>query len=164
MNLFQYNGYYGDAHCDTREQILHGKIQFINDLVTYEAETIESLETEFRVAVEDYLETCNQLNKQPDKPFKGSFNVRISPELHRKSAVRALMAEVSLNEWVQLAIRDRLHSNFDLWKKDSMNGFSWESISKDKVQGYFMPEDAGDNQQQKTKVVSAANEDYANAA
>lgn len=108
MNLFQYKGYYGDAHCDTRAQILHGKIQFINDLVTYEADTPEALEAEFRAAVDDYLATCEELNKQPDKPFKGSFNIRISPELHRKAAVRALMAAVSLNEWVELAIQERI--------------------------------------------------------
>ncbi len=165
MNLFKYKDYYGDAHCDTREQILHGKIQFINDLITYEAETLEGLEAEFRAAVDDYLETCKALNKEPAKPFKGSFNIRISPELHRKAAVRALMASVSLNEWVSDAIQTRLEQAAARQTPAEYATFSWDVAFQGKLNQYVastpsLGTDTHANEAGKT----AVNERYADAA
>jgi len=40
--------------------------------------------------VEDYLETCKALGREPQKVYKGVFNVRIEPELHKKVYQEAL--------------------------------------------------------------------------
>ena len=41
----------------------------------------------FEEAVDDYLELCKEEGKEPEKPFKASFNVRTGTDLHRKAAL-----------------------------------------------------------------------------
>jgi predicted HicB family RNase H-like nuclease len=79
-------------------QICRGKILFIDDLVTYEATSPTELQTEFVAAVDDYIDTCTTLGREPQKPLRGQFNVRIPPALHRAAALRALADNVSLND------------------------------------------------------------------
>jgi predicted HicB family RNase H-like nuclease len=43
-----------------------------------------------------------------EKPFKGSFNVRISPKLHYKAALLAHEEQISLNSFVEESIRDKI--------------------------------------------------------
>lgn len=82
--MLNYKGYFGSIEVSIEDGILHGKIQCINDIVTYEAETPNELKSAFEEAVTDYLETCKELGKSPDKPMSGSFNIRIGSELHKK--------------------------------------------------------------------------------
>jgi len=110
---FNYNGYYGSIDFDLDERILHGKILHIRDLVTYEAESVEELEKEFIAAVDDYLETCAELGKDPDKPYTGSFNVRIECELHRQLAILAANQGKKLNQVVLEAVRAKLNPKVD---------------------------------------------------
>jgi predicted HicB family RNase H-like nuclease len=103
-DILQYKDYLATVHFSTEDETLHGKIIGINDLVSFEASSVRELKKAFREAVEDYLETCRQLNKTPDKTYKGSFNVRIPSELHRQAAVFAAVKNISLNDFVRLAI------------------------------------------------------------
>lgn len=103
-NVLEYNGYTGSIEASIEDRCLFGKILFISDLVTYEAETVSDLEAEFIAAVDDYLLTCKEAGTDPQRPFKGSFNVRISPELHRKAAIEANKENISLNELTAKAI------------------------------------------------------------
>ena len=64
--------------------MLRGEIEGINDFVNFECADIQNVEKEFHEAVDDYLEFCKEVGKEPDKEYKGSFNVRISLELHKK--------------------------------------------------------------------------------
>lgn len=100
MNTMKYKNYIGSAEVDFDDNILHGKLLHIKDLVTYEATSPEALETEFRAAVDDYLADCKDMGVEPDTPFKGQFNVRVSPELHRELSICARAQNVSLNEYV----------------------------------------------------------------
>ena len=85
-------------------EIFFGKIEGINDLVTFEGESVKKLKKAFEEAVEDYLQLCKQVGKPVQKSYKGSFNVRIPKELHRKSVQKALMSGISLNQLVQMAL------------------------------------------------------------
>lgn len=104
MNILEYEGYSGSAEISVEDNCLHGKILFIRDLVAYQASTPDDLKKEFISAVDDYIQTCREYGKAPDKPCKGSFNIRISPELHRKAVLESLKNDVSLNEIVSKAI------------------------------------------------------------
>jgi len=103
-----YRGYTGSAEMSFEDNCLHGKIQLINDLVTYEAHEPEGLRLEFERAVDDYLGTCEELGKNPDKPYSGSFNVRIGAELHKSAATMAQVDDVSLNEFVKRAVQESI--------------------------------------------------------
>lgn len=106
MNSFKYKGFIGSISASAEDNCLYGKIEFINDLITYEAETVPELKKAFQRAVDDYLETCKSLGKDPEKPFKGSFNIRLGPELHREAALFARENSMNLNELVTESVKN----------------------------------------------------------
>ena len=108
MSYLKYKGYLGTIEPDLETGELFGKLAFIRDLVTYEAETLKALEKAFIASVDEYLASCEELGKQPDLPFKGTFNVRINPELHRKAVLAS--SDTSLNAFVSEAISEKLES------------------------------------------------------
>ena len=103
-NILEYKGYHTKIEVDLEDGILYGKIEGIRDLVNFESETLDDLEKEFHLAVDDYLSFCKEVGKTPEKEYKGSFNVRVSPELHRQLAVLAFKNGESLNQTVEKAI------------------------------------------------------------
>lgn len=107
-HTFEYKGYLGSAQVNVEDNLLHGRLLFITDVVNYAAETPQALETAFREAVDDYLQTCADLGDEANVPFKGTFNVRFTPEQHRDCALAAMHEDVSLNDWVKTACQSRL--------------------------------------------------------
>ena len=103
-DILEYKNYYAEVYFSGEDEIFHGKVIGINDLVNFEGSTVKELKNAFREAVDDYLATCEELGKEPDKTYKGSFNVRISPELHRQAAKLASLKKMSLNDFVRHAI------------------------------------------------------------
>jgi predicted HicB family RNase H-like nuclease len=106
--LLKHKGYIGSVEVSLGDACLHGKILFIQDIVTYEGQTVSELKQAFVEAVEDYLATCEELGREPQKPFSGSFNVRVGPELHKAAAEQAYRENISLNELVKCALEERL--------------------------------------------------------
>ncbi len=104
-NILEYKGYHTKVEFDSEALILRGKIEGINDLVDFECDNIKDVEKEFHEAVDDYLEFCKEVGKTPDKEYKGTFNVRISPELHKKLATVAMKNGDTLNASVEKAIQ-----------------------------------------------------------
>lgn len=99
-----YKEYIGTVHFSADDETFFGKIEGINDLVTFEGETVKELKNAFEEAVEDYIELCKEVGKAPLKSFKGSFNVRLDPNLHSKAFEKATLDGKSLNQLVQEAI------------------------------------------------------------
>ncbi|MCI5941888.1 type II toxin-antitoxin system HicB family antitoxin [Lactobacillus sp. AN1001] len=104
-DLLQYKDYYGTVEYSLVDEILHGKVVGINGLLSYEGQTIQELRADFKTVVDEYLATCQQENIPPQKSYRGSFNVRIEPELHQKLAKYANDHGQSLNASVALAIQ-----------------------------------------------------------
>ena len=104
FNTLKYKGQAGSIEHDLDRGILYGKLLFISDLVSYEAENLRTLEQEFRVSVDEYLADCESMGIEPNRPFKGSFNIRIGRELHKKLAMKAADEGLGLNEAVQRAV------------------------------------------------------------
>lgn len=113
-NVLEYKGYQTRVEYDAESRVLYGKIEGIRDLVNFEADSIEVVEDSFHEAVDDYLQFCQEVNKNPDKAYNGQFNVRIPPQLHRKLALRAHRDGLTLNKEVQNAIESFLGSNYPL--------------------------------------------------
>jgi predicted HicB family RNase H-like nuclease len=103
-DVLTYKGLIGSVHFSKEDDVFHGKIEGIRDLVSFEGRSVDELKKAFHEAVDDYLEFCKKLGKIPEKSYKGSFNVRISPEIHRQAAIKATMLGISLNQLVQKAI------------------------------------------------------------
>ncbi|WP_162340433.1 type II toxin-antitoxin system HicB family antitoxin [Cyclobacterium salsum] len=108
MKYLEYKGYTGSIEYSPEYSLLYGKVLGIKGLVSYEGETGKLLEADFREAIDAYLADCKEGGKSPEKPFKGSFNVRIPATLHQRAALLAMEAKTSLNNFVAEAIRDRV--------------------------------------------------------
>jgi predicted HicB family RNase H-like nuclease len=104
----EYKGYIGSVGYSDEDEVFHGKLEGIRDLVTYEGTAVGSLKKAFREAVDDYLATCQRLSRNPDTPFKGSFNVRVGTELHKRAAVYAAEHRKKLNAVVSEALEHYL--------------------------------------------------------
>jgi len=103
-----YKGYYGSIEASVEDNCLFGKLQFIRALVSYEGQTVAELEAAFKEAVDDYLDTCKQLNQAPEMPCKGSFNVRVGHDLHLAAALTATRQKVTLNDLTRQALSEYL--------------------------------------------------------
>jgi len=104
-NYLQYKGYTGSVEFSEEDAVFHGKVTGIKSLISFEGDSVSSITDDFHSAIDEYLEFCAQNGKQPEKPFKGSFNVRIESDLHRRAAIAASTRGVSLNTFVEDAIR-----------------------------------------------------------
>ncbi len=105
MSTMIYKGIEGTCEVSIDDGVLFGKLILKGDLVTYEATTPAGLKREFRAAVDDYLEHCKAKNREPDRPFKGLFNIRISPEEHEWAVRCAKAQRKTLNAFVRKAVK-----------------------------------------------------------
>lgn len=109
-DILKYKDFIGTVHYSTDDNVFFGKLEGIDDLITFEGDNVEQLKRSFQEAVEDYLEICRSLGKAPHKSYKGTFNVRIKPNLHKLAAYKSVELGLSLNQFVEQAINDKLTS------------------------------------------------------
>lgn len=103
-----YRGYDGSVLYSAEEKMLHGRVRGIRDMISYGGTDVQSLEKNFRDAVDEYLQFCARRGKTPNVPFKGSCNIRISQDLHQRAALYAEEHDLKLNAVVQLAWKEYL--------------------------------------------------------
>lgn len=103
-NTMEYKGYVGSVEFSEEDTLFFGKVLGIRALISYEGENAHDLVEDFHSAVDDYLELCAAEGVEPERAYKGSFNVRISPELHKKAAIAAMAKQISLNRFVEESI------------------------------------------------------------
>ena len=113
MNLLSYKDYLGSVEFDEDEHIFYGRLAFISALVSYEAKDAEGLVRAFHEAVDDYLAHCAAEGATPERPLKGSFNVRTGPDLHRRAGVAASRAGMTLNAFVTRALEAAVAEEFE---------------------------------------------------
>ena len=104
-DLLEYKGYQGTVEYSATDNLLYGKVVGIRGLLLYQGDSLQSLKKDFEEFVDAYLDVCERENMEIQKPYKGKFNVRISPDLHKNLAYRAAANGQSLNSTVEEAIR-----------------------------------------------------------
>jgi predicted HicB family RNase H-like nuclease len=102
-----YKGYTARIEYSEEDDCLVGRVAGIRDIITFYGNSVKEIHKAFREAVDFYLET----EENPQKPFSGKFNLRISPELHAKASLKAEKSGKSLNQWVGEAIDKVLTEN-----------------------------------------------------
>lgn len=103
-NTMEYKGYLGSVEFSEEDTLFFGKVLGVRALISYEGENARELVENFHGAVDDYLALCAKEGITPEKAYKGSFNVRISPELHKRAAAAATAKQMSLNSFVESSI------------------------------------------------------------
>ena len=106
--MMEYKGYLAEVFFDDEAQILHGEVVNTRDVITFQAETVADLKREFHKSVDVYLQFCQEMGQEPEKPFSGKFVVRLSPGTHRKAYLAAKRAGKSLNNWVSEMLEEKL--------------------------------------------------------
>jgi len=109
-NTMEYKNYVGSVEFSESDGVFFGKVMGIRAMISYEGTTAKELVTDFHDAVDDYLALCEAEGKEPERAYKGSFNVRISPELHKQAVIYASSRQMSLNSLVESALRNSLAS------------------------------------------------------
>ena len=104
-SVLKHGGYTARVEFSAEDRVFFGQLDDITDLISFEGNTVEELENAFVGAVADYLALCAEIGKQPEKSFKGSFNVRMRPELHRQAALASRERNMSLNQLVVEAVQ-----------------------------------------------------------
>ncbi|MFW5770853.1 MAG: type II toxin-antitoxin system HicB family antitoxin [Spirochaetota bacterium] len=109
--MMEYKGYIGSVTFDYDAKIFHGEVINTRDIITFQGKSVSEIEKAFKESINDYLEWCKKDGIQPEKPYSGKFNLRISPELHRKIAIAAQRNKLSLNKYVEKALIDELSND-----------------------------------------------------
>ncbi len=108
MSILEFKGYQGEVSYEDgrlRVQVLH-----VADFLTAECESATEIEGAFHELIDEYLAECAELDVAPNKPFKGSFNVRLPSAVHRRAAMAATRAGQSLNAWIGGAVKAKLET------------------------------------------------------
>ena len=109
-NTMEYRNYIGSVEFSEADGVFFGKVMGIRALISYEGTTAKELIEDFHGAVDDYLALCEETGAEPERAYKGSFNVRVSPELHRQAVIYASAHQMTLNSFVENAMRATLAS------------------------------------------------------
>lgn len=112
-NIIEYRGFIGTINFSNEDNVLFGKIEGIDDLVTFEGQSVDELRESFIEVVDLHIADCEVAGISAEKSFKGSFNIRLNPELHKKAFRKALKNGMSLNQLVQKAIDHEVNSSSD---------------------------------------------------
>lgn len=113
-NTMTYKGYSARIEYDSDDGIMMGRIAGIRDGVGFHADSVKALKQAFHEAVDDYVETCAKIGKNPQKPYSGRVMFRVDPEVHRKAALAAELSGKSLNQWAEDVLNRAVHGGHPL--------------------------------------------------
>ncbi len=108
MNMIKYKDYIASISYSAEDEVFYGKIEHIHDLITFESDNAHGFEKAFHEAVDDYIDFCKEKGILPEKPFKGSFNIRIKPSLHKRAFLKAMQSGMSLNKFIETTLEKEL--------------------------------------------------------
>ncbi len=106
--MMEYKGYLGNVVYDAEARLFHGDVINTRDVITFQGTTVDEIEQALKDSIDDYIEWCKDEGVEPEKPYSGRFNLRISPKLHKEAAITAKSLDMSINSFVEKAIIDEL--------------------------------------------------------
>lgn len=103
-DVLTYKGFIGSVHFSAEDDVFFGRVEGVNDLITFEGGSVRELKDAFRHVIDAHIEDCERENIPAEKSYKGSFNLRLTPDLHRRAAIAAKAHGNTLNAFVKSAI------------------------------------------------------------
>ena len=111
-NIMKYKGYWAEIKYSDEDECFCGYIEGLkDDIISFDGVTVKELKKNFKYAIDDYLETCKKLCKEPEEQCKGSLNVRLGVELHNKAKMKSIEKNISINELIKNAVATYLKMN-----------------------------------------------------
>lgn len=146
-NTMKYKTYIGSVEFSEAKECFFGNVLGIRKDISYEGEDVRSLIRNFHEAVDDYLADCSEAGTEPEKAYKGTFNVRVSENLHREAALYGLNNNMSLNSVVENAMQNMVEKNFyhpaSMVREDIKDFYYKEpkkDVEKERIKKYFEDE------------------------
>lgn len=103
--IMEYKGYRARVEYSPEDEAFVGEVFGIVDTLAFEGQSIKELEEMFHATIDDYLELCRKIGKEPNRQYRGTFNVRVPVELHRDISIAAQSKNIPLNQLVTEALR-----------------------------------------------------------
>ena len=103
-NTLSYKGFIAVAEFSLDDEAIIGTVIGVNDKVVFECEDPKKVQEVFEQTIDEYIEMCKELGKPPEKSYSGTFNVRVSPNLHKRAVEQAAKDGIKLNQFVANAI------------------------------------------------------------
>jgi predicted HicB family RNase H-like nuclease len=110
-DVMKYKDFIGSVHYASEDRVFYGKVEGVNDLISFEGSTVDELEGGFKYMVDEHIKDCTKKNTPIEKSYKGNLNIRLSPDLHKKVAYNAALKGVSLNQYINNAIKQEIASS-----------------------------------------------------
>ena len=111
MSKMTYKGYTAHIQYDDRDGIFVGRVLGIVDIIGFHANTVTDLRAAFHEAVDDYLESCKELGKEPQTAASGKMMLRVNPEVHRAALIASQAEGTSLNQWAERVLGEAAHTH-----------------------------------------------------
>ena len=108
IDVLTYKGFIGSVHFSSVDDVFFGKVEGISDLITFEGDSVTELKNAFHYVIDEHIKDCENENIPLEKSYKGSFNLRLNPDLHRRAAITAKAQGSTLNAFVKKAIERNL--------------------------------------------------------
>ncbi len=109
MGTLNYKGYTASIEYSQHDNCFVGEVLGLRkNCILFEGRSIDELEKDFKDGVDSYLEACRLDGTEPEKPYSGKLLVRLASDLHCEAAARAASLGISLNEFINRAVKNAL--------------------------------------------------------
>lgn len=86
---------------DAEDKIIVGRVQDIDDIITFDAVSVSDFETTFYSAIDAYIKACERLGQTAEKPASGRLMLRVNPAVHAAAVKASACSGQSLNKWAE---------------------------------------------------------------
>ena len=114
MALMEYNGYHASIEYDNEDRLFIGSVIGIADSLNFHGYSVNELEENFRQSIDNYIELCKKMGKDPEKEYRGSINIRLTPNLHKSAALYSAEDHISINQFIVNAVAEKCRSREQL--------------------------------------------------
>ena len=108
VDVLSYKGFIGSVHFSARDDVFFGKVEGINDLITFEGDSVNELKTAFRYVIDEHIKDCENESIPIENSYNGNLNLELTPDLHRRVAIMAKAHGSTLNAFIKKAIEQKL--------------------------------------------------------
>ncbi|MCL2053572.1 MAG: type II toxin-antitoxin system HicB family antitoxin [Oscillospiraceae bacterium] len=102
INQLHYKGYVGSINFTEEDGVFFGEVLGISASMSFEGDSVKTLTEDFRNAVDEYLEFCDDRNIQPEK---NTFSIRLSPETYNAAFSYASQKGLAFNAFIEDSVK-----------------------------------------------------------
>ncbi len=96
-----YKGFTAKVEFSPDDEVFFGRLIGIDDVVTFEGQTVDELKKSFAEAVDFHLEVCEKTGQKLKKNYSGKLLFRFNSDLHARIAAAAESKGKSINEFAK---------------------------------------------------------------